>query len=422
MTYKKIITLFATSVLLLSLTPASVVQAEEISEISSEMTSNDSGSEEQNEVSSNNSGSEEQNEVHSNNSDSDEQNEVSSNDSGSEEQNEELAEEASDSIDESSDDESSYDENSSGETEILAEPDNFDKEDILDEEDVLDEEDILDEEEIIEEDILNEEKPEDEEHEHILSYSPYSLRRHLVKCEDGDYEALEHCIDEDHDSYCDICGQELVTDENQRSVIVRENTYQESPLLDGTMIGEYYENTLINTFETNTVMYSEDTIMSFVGDLGISSIDFDDLGLPEELPIDTYIEYYYKDGEVSDITVDYSAVDEDGEETIVTEVIQADKAVEEIAEEERIDNESSDEITDNSMESTTEESDESKESTRDLDVADEVLNKKEDEDNSDEVTEESVDSNLNDTNSSEENSESVEISNTSEASDSDTSD
>ena len=50
---------------------------------------------------------------------------------------------------------------------------------------------------------------DDEEHEHHYVYEKYNKHYHKKVCEDGDYEKLEKCVDENHDNVCELCGNDI---------------------------------------------------------------------------------------------------------------------------------------------------------------------------------------------------------------------
>ena len=172
------------------------------------------------------------------------------------------------------------------------------------------------------------------EHEHSYMYSPISSRHHKIICEDGDYEAIGRCEDEDHDGFCDNCEQELHIDESQKEITIVENfswtyTLSSGVVLNGSTPQSYYAQ-----LETdNQVVYTKEAFekIAAAGNFVYDFTNIEDLDFPEELPNDVFITYSVSlDGEISDLSIEYGEVDDSGEEEFITKTqSDLDKAKEE---------------------------------------------------------------------------------------------
>ena len=93
----------------------------------------------------------------------------------------------------------------------------------------------------------------DVDHEHHYSYEKYNRRYHKKVCEDGDYEKVEKCVDENNDNICDMCSNDIEDISSISSSITIEVKHSSTQTTTIEYEGEEYEIELQGDYYTSDI-------------------------------------------------------------------------------------------------------------------------------------------------------------------------
>lgn len=172
---------------------------------------------------------------------------------------------------------------------------------------------------------------DDEEHEHHYIYEKYNKHYHKKVCEDGDYEKLEKCVDENHDNVCELCGndiEDVSTINSSINIEVKHFSDQtatieyEDKTYEIELEGDYYTSDVTNlttsarcNFEyfiaaahdlenEDFCLYTGNINYGLFNDLvGIEDL-YSELSEYGDIPTDISIVIFEKNGEIQDYTIE----------------------------------------------------------------------------------------------------------------------
>lgn len=187
-------------------------------------------------------------------------------------------------------------------------------------------------EEELEEELETEEEIEDQ-HEHDIIYVPMGNHQHKAMCavggDDCDFEEeIVDCVDEDEDSYCDLCHESMKDKEFQKTSGITITVHSWTPFLDengeeivdmnNETIAVYQDITIshvevegriiiadmIAQFNENDI-YLDMDVTPFKSLDGIDAVYEEILAIGEELPSDTHVVITEKEGSIEGFSVEY---------------------------------------------------------------------------------------------------------------------